>query len=408
MKKKLFFLCALCALLALALPALGERVELLDGRITVELPEGIDFAVRGSVTEEQALNFPALLYGQELEDYMEDMGYLLYAYQRDSGDGFYVSIDYSDTGNGLVGTDLTELAESAKEYEEWSAGKGTARIYLHRQLPFYIFDAVYEDPSGVFVSSFSRSYSTMYRGYSVDIGCMSDTNSWGDSQDAILISMVDSLEFFGLPDYHTALIDENLLGGEKEIIGGMKLVLPQEWMDLSVEGEENLGFYSFVRGGASLDIQIIDLYGSYTAISPEIKRSDIYLGSDFYPFDTSLSLISTLGDALNSDFAASAIARLITGRAMPSEVFMPEIEIAEGGCEGERMEINGIPFYHMRKRFLGTIDNDVVLCKDFSYTVDVYTTALDGRVYNFIGEVYYKDADTSGIPEIMQSVTFVQ
>lgn len=47
MKKKLFFLCALCALLALALPALGERVELLDGRITVELPEGGRFRRAG-------------------------------------------------------------------------------------------------------------------------------------------------------------------------------------------------------------------------------------------------------------------------------------------------------------------------------------------------------------------------
>ena len=53
MKKRLFFVCALCALLAVALPALGERVELMDGRVSVELPEGV-FCVRGSVTEEQA------------------------------------------------------------------------------------------------------------------------------------------------------------------------------------------------------------------------------------------------------------------------------------------------------------------------------------------------------------------
>lgn len=408
MKKKLFFVCALFALLAMALPALGERVELLDGRITVELPEGIDFAVRGSVTEEQARKFPVTIYGQDLESYMEKRDYQIYGRRDDSLIEFWVSIEDSGTSDGFVGNDLADLVEAAKEYGELGIEESKARIYVHPQMPFMVFDNLLKDASGSFSGLFSRNYNTMYEGYFVEVGCRAGMAEWEDDVDAILSSIVDNISFSGLPYYHTYYVAENEANGEQQLSCGVNLTLPKGWMKLSADKRETSSIDTFVSNGVWLIAEAIDMYGYYAMGSSPCDRSEIYLGSELYSFEEAQVLFDAMNAAFNSDAAAESLAALISLQTPPDAVFFPEVVEEETQLRSERVEINGTTFYHIQKRFLGTIDNDMVICRKMPYAVDIYMTVKDARLYSFIGNVYFRDADTSGIPEIMQSVTFDQ
>lgn len=403
MRKKLFFLCALFALLAMALPALGERVELLDGRITVELPEGIDFAVRGSVTEEQAAKYG--MNSADVEAYMEESGIWVQGVVYDPFVEFNVRVLPTDIDTPFVETSLESLIDLTNYMDE-SDPNANARVLMHRQVPFIVMDSRGADIS---TEGFARSYMTIYGDQAVRVSSSTYTE-WTDAYDAILSELVDGIRFTGEVDFLSRVVDEIGEGGAVELDCGISLTLPQGWSAAPLYDSSmtaGMTAMSFNKGLEDVNIVCVDLYNDLPETAKRaLKRSDMYLKEDEHSYE----VMRQGADAGLSTFESNVSSMMIGKSLFPGTEYEDKSVFqaldTQVKTDDALLEIGGKFYLHIESKYNIGFSNDIFICRDLPYVNHTYITMQNGYMYGLACINCYTDALSSDQEKILESVTY--
>lgn len=400
MKKRLFFVCALCALLAVALPALGERVELMDGRVSVELPEGV-FCVRGSVTEEQAAMFGAS--AAEMEADLEKRGVWVDGIILEPLAEIFLYAAPVDSKDDFARTQLSSLVELA-DFFKAQMPDCNARILLHPQIPFIVFD---EEVGNDQLPMETKTYMTELGGYMIKIAGTSIGAEWGTELDAILAELVDGLILTGRP-YFFALSPEEI--GKAITVrhkSGIELTFPEGWQALSASQEDDGKLTVAKNERGIFMVKQVDVYGQMSMLDRLINSRPMLT------MDTSSVLregaVEFFDDFTRYDdmeeFWEEGIQTLLTGLPIQEKLRF-EVVAQDAQAGGKIVEINGLLYYHRAQRYQLTLDNDTFVCRDFPITIEYYCTFVNGYLYVYVGNTFYADAPSPEIEQIMRSITY--
>lgn len=400
MKKRLFFVCALCALLAVALPALGERVELMDGRVSVELPEGV-FCVRGSVTEEQAAMFGAS--AAEIEAAMEEDNLLLVGIANHPLGMISIFSIPLAASNDFAQSKLMDIIEVVN-LTNFQNSSSNARILLHRQAPFIVYD---QEAGKELIQMEKKTYMTVLDGYMLQISGTSIGEEWGAELDAMLADLVDNLILIGRPNYFRGAPVEDAKEIPVRLASGVEFTLPEGWRAPSTSRGIDGDLTESYNGMNSFSVQQIDGYGQMSASDKtKYKRSDFVMDSPLFSRERLIQTFDMLLEYVDlPETMDAAMQQVFAGLPIRDKLRFAFVEQnAQAG--GEIIEINGVQYYYQIKRCQMTLDNDTFVCRDFPMAMEYYCTLVNGNFYLYISGSLYADAPSPEIEQIMRSITY--
>lgn len=400
MKKRLFFVCALCALLAVALPALGERVELMDGRVSVELPEGV-FCVRGSVTEEQAAMFGAS--AAEMEADLEKRGVWMDGIILEPLAEIFLYAAPVDSKDDFARTQLSSLVEVAGLFNVQMPGCN-ARIFLHRQIPFIVYD---QEVGNDQLPMETKTYMTELGGYMLQIAGTSIGAEWGTELDAMLADLVDGLILTGRPCLFAGMPAED--GKEIPVRheGGLEFTLPEGWEAPSASQGGDGASTVYNKGTSTFMVQQVDAYGQMSMLDKFLSsRHDVTMDDpNFLPEDVLEIFDNFTGYADMGEMMDEEMQALLGGLPIQDKMHFEVVE-QDAQAGGEIIEIGGLLYYYRARRYQMTLDNDTFVCRDFPMTMEYYCTIENGYLYLYTGNTLYADAPSPEIEQIMRSITY--